>query len=91
MTLQHGEKCKLTLSQECRRQCPSPGTHTRRFPKRRNCSSMERDANQLQGAGNGAAIVADVALSDKKEKARLPRGQISTTDSYGCILGGDHK
>ena len=52
---------------------------------------MERDANQLQGAGNGAAIVADVALSDKKEKARLPRGQISTTDSYGCILGGDHK
>ena len=91
MILQLGQKCKFTLSQECRRQCPSPGTHTRRFPKRRNCSSMERDANQLQGAGTGAAIVVDVALSEKKKEARLLRVQISTTDSYGYILQGDHK
>ena len=34
---------------------------------------MERDENQLQGAGTGAAIVADVALSEKKKEARLPR------------------
>lgn len=47
---------------------------------------MERDANQLQGAGTGAAIVVDVALSEKKKEARLP-----TTDSYGYILEGDHK